>query len=400
VTELYFGFVLLLLLAVVLALRTLSVRGALVPANETRREKNVELYRLHLTDLEEQHRREEIDDAQLAELKEDLQRNLLAEVPEGKESLEATVQGRGLLWVVVLLVPVLAIPLYLHVGANDELQLAQWIEEKELLQRRGEEVPDELHQKLERALEQQVAADPDNLDYRVTAARLALESGRPAQAEEHYQAVLQVLPDNPMLLLEWAQARFAAHSSVDERVRDALQTVLRADPMNQVALELMGIHAFETGQFEQAMHYWGIGLRQSATYPERAQALWHGIQQARARLGEDAVQRVETRIELDEAFVVGPETSLFVVVRRAGAPMPVLAQRRQVSELPLEIAFDNSMSMLPGNMLEPTGRWEVVARISHQGTATPAPGDLEGISEPFSLPLQEPVELVIDTRRP
>lgn len=398
-TELYIGFALLLVLAVVLALRALILRGTVTPANETRREKNVELYRLHLADLEEQHRRREIDDTQLTELKEDLQRNLLAEVPEGKERLGATVQGRGLLWIVALLVPALAIPLYLHVGANDELQLAQWLEEKELLQLRGQPVPDDLNDKLERALERQVVADPHNLDYRVTAARLALENDRPAEAEAHYQAVLQVLPDNPVVLLEWAQARFAATSATDDGVRDALQTVLRADPMNQVALELMGIHAFETEQFEHAMHYWGIGLRQSAAYPERAQALWHGIQQARARLGATAIHRVETRIELDDAFSVDSDTAVFVVVRRAGAPMPVLAQRHQVSDLPLEIAFDNSMSMLPGNMLDHTGSWEVVARVSHQGTATPVAGDLEGVSESFTLPLSAPVELVIDTRR-
>lgn len=398
-TELYIGFTLLLVLAVVLTLRALFVRGAVVPANETRREKNVELYQLHLADLEEQHRRQEIDDAQLTELKEDLQRNLLAEVPEGSERLDATVRGRGLLWAVAVLVPVLAIPLYLHVGANDQVQLAQWQEEKELLQRRGQPVPDELNRRLEHALERQVVAEPDNLDYRVTAARMAMERDRPAEAEEHYQAVLQVLPDNPAVLLEWAQARFAATSTADESVRDALQVVLRADPMNQVALELMGIHAFETEQFEHALHYWGIGLRQSASYPERAQALWHGIQQARARLGETGLHRVETRIELDEAFSVDPDTSVFVVVRRAGAPMPVLAQRHQVGDLPLEIAFDNSMSMLPGNMLDNNGTWEVVARVSHQGTATPASGDLEGVSEPFSLPLSAPLELVIDTRR-
>lgn len=397
-TDLYFGMALLLLLAVVLALRALMVRGAVVPANETRREKNVELYRLHLTDLEEQHRREEIDDAQLSELKEDLQRNLLAEVPEGREWLGATVQGRGLLWVVAVLIPLLAISLYWHLGASDQMQLAQQLEEKELLQLRGRPVPDELYRRLEQGLERQLTVSPHNLDYRVSAARLALEQDRPAEAEKHYEALLQAVPDSPVLLLEWAQARFAATGRADDEVRDALQTVLRADPMNQVALELMGIHAFESGQFEQAMHYWGIALRQSGSYPERVEALWHGIQQARARLGEERRQ-VEVRIGLADGFDADPGTSVFVVVRREGAPMPVLAQRHQVKDLPLEIAFDNSMSMLPGNLLDAGGSWEVVARVSYQGTATPAAGDLEGVSEPFLLPLSGPIDLLIDTRR-
>lgn len=398
-TQLYLGFALLLILAVVLAVRALSLRGAVVPANETRRDKNVELYRLHLADLEQQRARGEIDDTQFGELKEDLQRNLLAEVPAGSERIGAVAQGRGLLWLVILLVPLVAVPLYLHVGADDELRLSQWLEEKNTLQMRGDTVPEDLYRKLEQGLERQIERQPQNLDYRVLAARLALEYDRPAQAEVHYQAALRVLPDNPVLLLEWAQARFAATSTADDSVREALRKVLQADPMNRVALEIMGIHSFESEQFEQAMHYWGIALRQSSPQSQRAQTLWHGIQQARSRLGEEGGYRIAARIELDDALTVDGNTTVFLAVRRKGSTMPVLAQRYQVSDLPLEVTFDNSMSMLPGSLLDGNGFWEVVARVSQQGTATPAAGDLEGVSEPLSLPLTAPIEVVIDTLR-
>lgn len=398
-TQLYLGFALLLLLAVVLAMRTLSLRSAVVPANETRRDKNVELYRLHLADLEQQRTRGEIDDDQFGELQEDLQRNLLAEVPAGGERIGAAVQGRGLLWLVIFLVPLVAVPIYLHVGADDELRLSQWLAERETLQMEGKPVPEGLYRKLERGLERQVERSPQNLDYRVLAARLALEQDRPAQAEVHYQAALQVLPDNPMLLLEWAQARFAATSTTDDSVREALETVLQADPMNRVALEMMGIYSFENQQFEHAMHYWGIALRQSSPASQRAETLWHGIQQARGRLSADEHYRIEARIELDDTMTADPKTAVFLVVRRQGATMPVLAQRYQVGDLPLEITFDNSMSMLPGSMLDDNSSWEVVARVSQQGTATPASGDLEGISEPLNLPLKGSVEVIIDSRR-
>ena len=92
-------------------------------------------------------------------------------------------------------------------------------------------------------------------------------------------------------------------------------------------------------------------------------------------------------VTLDERLAAraSPEDTLFVVVRGVGpdgqpAGPPAAVARVRVADLPWRFAFSDRDAMSPMARLSGQQRVIVVARISRAGTATAAPGDLEGRS--------------------
>ncbi len=78
--------------------------------------------------------------------------------------------------------------------------------------------------------------------------------------------------------------------------------------------------------------------------------------------------------------------------------MPLAVLRKQVRDLPVAFSLDDSMAMAPGLKLSGFSRVVVGARISRSGSATPQPGDLQGISAPVANDATG-VAVVIDTVR-
>jgi cytochrome c-type biogenesis protein CcmH len=61
-------------------------------------------------------------------------------------------------------------------------------------------------------------------------------------------------------------------------------------------------------------------------------------------------------------------------------PMPLAVVRASAGELPRDFRLDDSMAMTPAARLSRANAVIVEARISKSGSATPAPGDLQGKS--------------------
>jgi cytochrome c-type biogenesis protein CcmH len=79
--------------------------------------------------------------------------------------------------------------------------------------------------------------------------------------------------------------------------------------------------------------------------------------------------------------------------------MPLAVLRKQVKDLPLEFALDDSMAMAPNLKLSGFAEVIVGARVSRSGNATPQSGDLQGVSRPVKVGAAG-VAVVIDTAVP
>lgn len=107
-------------------------------------------------------------------------------------------------------------------------------------------------------------------------------------------------------------------------------------------------------------------------------------------------------ISLDPALSgrVSPDDTLYVFARAAQGPrMPLAIIRKQVKDLPLTFALDDSMAMNPAMKLSKFSEVIVGARISKSGNAMPQSGDLKGSSSVIKLGSRE-LKIIIDSAVP
>ena len=76
--------------------------------------------------------------------------------------------------------------------------------------------------------------------------------------------------------------------------------------------------------------------------------------------------------------------------------MPLAVLRKQVRDLPVQFALDDSMAMAPGASLSGSPKVIVGARISKSGNPAAQSGDLQGLSAPVANDASG-VTVVIDT---
>jgi cytochrome c-type biogenesis protein CcmH len=174
--------------------------------------------------------------------------------------------------------------------------------------------------------------------------------------------------------------------------------VLRAleiDPNNLKALALAGTAAFGRQDYKAAATYWERMLALVPEDSEDAKAIQANVEEARSRAGLKPAPKVAAApgkplkgtVKLSPALAgkASPEDSVFIFARaESGPPMPLAVLRKQVRDLPLEFALDDSMAMAPQLRLSSQPKVIVGARVSKSGSATPQPGDLEGLSKPVA----------------
>jgi len=194
-----------------------------------------------------------------------------------------------------------------------------------------------------------------------------------------------------------------------------VRRALEIDPDHWKALALAGTAAFERKDYRQAVAYWErlqrlvppdseIGRSVNASIAE-AQEL--GDTKAAGKAAPKAAAsatgaRVTGRVSLAQGLVgkAQPTDTVFIFARAAGGPpMPLAVLRKQVKDLPLEFALDDSMAMAPSLKLSGFPEVIVGARISRSGSATPQSGDLQGLSQPVKVGATG-VAVVIDTAVP
>ena len=302
--------------------------------------------------------------------------------------------------VLAVLLPLASVGLYLKIGNPDAFQSPHGAFAMARTQ-------DDL-----KTLEEKVAKNPNDPEALVILARSYVDLGRYADGSRIYESLVKIIPDEPILWADYADALGMTHSSLQGAPTKLLERALELNPNNEKALALSGSAAMERGDYSSAVRYWEKLLKLlPAEDTQNAKMIGEALNQARQMMAHtkggkvapaldqinepagvttqaSGKERITGTVTLSAALKskADPNDTLFVLARAAQGPkMPLAILRKQVKDLPLSFELNDSMAMSPQMKMSNFDQVVVVARISKSGAAMPQSGDLQGMSNPLAL---------------
>ncbi|AVJ27463.1 c-type cytochrome biogenesis protein CcmI [Achromobacter spanius] len=343
---------------------------------------------------------------------EELQRDLLQDLAmrrDPRARLGGQRAGIAAACVLTVAVPVAAVLLYGQLGnprAAATIAMAQAPEPH------AQEADNDMALAIN-ALAQRLRASPDDADGWYMLARSYETLGRYNDAIAAYREVLRLVPGQPVVLADLADALLSARQGQpDEDSIAAVAQALQAEPDQPKALALAGMMAMRRGDAAEALTHWERLQRLLPADSDAARQIQTNIAQARAMATPTASAtsaapaatssspaRIAGQARIADALrgQVAPNDTVFILARpMEGSRMPVAILKMQVADLPRAFALDDSTSMSPDATLSKAGKVRVEIRVSRSGNAAAQAGDLSGVLTDVG-PRADGLELVADT---
>jgi cytochrome c-type biogenesis protein CcmH len=334
----------------------------------------------------------------------ELERRVIEDVQP--ELSTANTQKADKRWLTVSLavgVPVIVGALYLLLGnpsAIDTNQTASSNEKSHSI------TPEQIEAMVER-LATRLQTNPNDIEGWVMLARSYTALSRYAEASKAYERLVALNPGDAQLLADYADTlAMSQNRSLQGDPEKVIGRALEVDPKNIKALALFGSAAFERQDYATAVSRWQKILAIVPPDSDIARSTTGSINEAQTLAGnptaakaapstaipqsptDATAAKVEGTVELDPALrsQAADNDTVFIFARASDGPrFPLAVLRKQVKDLPATFVLDDSMSMAPGAKLSGYPLVVVGARISKSGSATPAVGDLEGLSSPVRV---------------
>ena len=393
--------------------------------NHSRAIDNLQLYKQRLSELEQLLAQGDIDSQAYSSLiiearsqlyvdlgkptslkpTDDIEQWVLEQAKYAASGFDKYPSSRKALYLLAILIPLLALALYLpqglSVGGSFELQVAKQLK---LLQSASD--ARQRQQQLlsiSQLLEQQVSASRSKLELLQLQAEIysALEQHSEASAvysqlmaRDSSSAALTALYAQSLYLRDAAAASagVSAAELMSQQVKDLLTSALRLDPQQYLALSMSGMQAFSEADYPEAIRHWRAALISYGESSPQAASLNAGIQAAETRLAAstatktvnttDASQQTSAHIRLRISIAPeqlstadSPDTPVFVFARAvSGSAMPLAAKRLRLSDLPIEVLITENDKMATQSI---AGQSELIvaARLARSGQAIATAGD-------------------------
>jgi len=421
-----------LLLAATVAVLVYPLLARRVRRDRSRNALNAALYAEQLAELDADLKSGAIAKEQQESARKELKARLLADAGES-ETPASLERGRSAAIALAFVVPVLAIAVYLAVGAP------QAIVQKPAAADRAHELSPQQVQALVERLAERLKAEPGNVEGWVLLGRSYSAFGRFKEAADAYARAAKLQPGDAQLLADYADVLGMAQGrKLAGEPEKLIARALEADPRNLKALALAGTAAYDRKDYKGAAAFWERMLPLVESGSDDARSIRANIEEARALAEGRMPQKpgVEAQAaappitappitappvtappvttpsasasakgalngEVKLAPALGaqaaPDDTVFIFARAAQGPqMPLAVLRKKVRDLPATFALDDSMAMAPEMKLSAFGKVVVSARVSKTGEVTAKPGDLEGQSGPVASNAAG-VSIVIDS---
>lgn len=386
----------ILFVALAALLAALVLARLLWPAGEGRRvstrDANVSIYRQQLRELDADLAVGKIAPEDYDRSRREVERRAL----DDAAATEAPARRLAVPWPAITVIPILAIAVYFAVGSprmiDREAEHAMTAQQFETMIGR---------------LAAKLRENPNDLDGWRLLGRSYSVLQRFNEAADAYARAATLAPRDAQVLADFADA--LAMSRGQSMAGEPEKLVLRAlqiEPTNLKALALAGTAEYERKDYRAAAKTWGRMLSLVPPGSEDARAIQSNIDEALALggaaggavpQGKARALRGEVRLSDKLKKEASPEDIVFIFARPAeGAGMPLAILRKQVRDLPVAFALDDSMAMSPAARISGFPKVVITARVSKSGSAAPQAGDLQGASKPVANDASG-VRVVIDS---
>lgn len=363
---------------------------------------NVAIFQRRLAALDAAHEAGKVDQRQYAEEKLALERSLLDDTATIKRRpLKSPASGRWVVPLIMLALAVGSVVWYQQQGAEDDLIL--WGIGQDV-----REDPEGSQVRYLERLEAQIRKQPENPNLWSTLFPLYRETGQMDNAVTALERLIELEGRLPSLLAQLAQLRFfMAERTLTDEVQALIDEVREVDPRQPTALGILGIHAFDQGDYATAIDRWRRAVA-NVEDPEIAASLREGIRVAQGRMGDGEETsaasgsgvRVSVSLDPDLADQVDGDDKLFILARDVEGERPPLAVvQGLVSELPMTVVLDDRAAMTAEAQISQAREVRLMVRVSPSGQATPQAGDLWGDVDRVEvgpLDAQEATRVTID----
>jgi cytochrome c-type biogenesis protein CcmH len=257
-------------------------------------------------------------------------------------------------------------------------------------------------------LARKVRERPDDVQGWTLLARSMAALGRFSESVDAYEHLVKLVPDNPSLLADYADALAMAQGrTLAGKPYELARQALALDPTHPKALALAATAAMDAGDRKAARGYLEALLPQLPPDSEDLAQVRSMLAElgapaaatpAAAPVAGAATAGVSGSVTVAPAIAarVRPEDTLFVYARAENGPrMPLAIVRGSARELPLKFALDDSQSMSPSMKLSTAQAVRIEARVSRSGMAAPQSGDVVGTSA-VVRPGARDVQVVLD----
>jgi len=385
-------------------------RNTKIQASEvnSRSQANTLSYQQSLATLQQQFQEERISESEFESLKTELARKLIQD--EASQEQQLNVGKRTVVWPILasVLTIGLSVPLYLKLGASDQLNSA--LQAKQQGPHAGISPEQQLKLALQQ-MEQRVAQNPEDTQALYQLAHSYISAAEFDKAVAAFKQLVALEGEQAEFIGPQAQALYYKNQQVmTPQISALIERALELDPQDSATLVLLGMDSFVNSKYADAITQWQKVLTSNRPGID-IQALNGAIAEAKSRLtmtGEalpdmpPAVDtpsiKVKVSISGDLKGQYSDEQVVFIyAIPQQGPRMPLAAVKLTVKDLPTEIVLDDSLAMTPAAKISDHQFVQLFAIISKSGSAGIKPGDLRGLIESADLTSEHPYSLIIDS---
>ena len=361
----------------------------------------------------------------LAELKLELKNNIITEEQfqnyqleletaaledlRNSTSIEAGERNgnKSLAIIIGLLVPILSILIYNQLGNEAAFNVELQTDESAIATQEIE--------KILAVVEKEVQESPDDVEGRIALGQVYVGLERYSDAANVYREVNELLPNEPDVLVNYAETLARSHGNrLTGKPTELLYQALKIAPKHGRALWLAGFAEQESDNKASATSHWRnllSGMEEGSKAYKQLEDLIAELETTKMDsatvVTTDAPtiekQSLQVKVSLlpELQTKIDPNTVMFIYARAAeGSPMPLAVHRGLAKDLPITVTLDDSMAMMPQMALSSFPKVIVGARLSSNGQPQGQAGDYEGFSDVIEVSTNPVVDILINSVKP